>query len=548
MVPRPARQVLKRDSTRRPRVPYTTGPAAAWPLVVAALLAIQAAPLASSAGAGPGAGVGSGSAPRASLPPAGDLSGGESAILTQHQARIAGRPLRYTAEIGRLAIREAETGAALGYMGYVAYRVASSPVAPRPVVFVWNGGPGANSALLHFSTAGPKRAGGGALIDNADSWLDAADVVMVDPIGTGFSRPAKPEYAAQFYGTRGDVASVAEFVRAWLLRHDADEAPLYLAGESWGAGRAASVAYALQARGRRVAGIVLISGGWSLNTEYVPAALRRALGVVDMAGAALFHGRSDPALGTELAAVQRAADRWARERYAPALERLDALDDAERDAIAAQLSRFTGLPADRIDRRRLEISPRQFRTQLLADRGQQAYVFDLRRTAPPGEAAREAILRYLRRDLGFHSDLPYVGLEPLEQAFSADGRYPESVGARWDYATADVTPEQRRAAMEAAMASGSGPPRLGAPLPATEEALKQNPALRVLVAGGLYDSFLPCAIGAETERRLPEALRRSITFTCYVGGHAMYEDAPTRAQLARDLRQFFRASGDAAVR
>ncbi len=370
---------------------------------------------------------------------------------------------------------------------------------------------------------------------------------MVDPIGTGFSRPAKPEYAAQFYGTRGDVASVAEFVRAWLLRHDADEAPLYLAGESWGAGRAASVAYALQ--GARPAGRRHRADLGRLEPEHrIRTAALRALGVVDMAGAALFHGRSDPALGTEPAAVQRAADRWARERYAPALERLDALDDAERDAIAAQLSRFTGLPADRIDRRRLEISPRQFRTQLLADRGQQAYVFDLRRTAPPGEAARGAILRYLRRDLGFHSDLPYVGLEPLEQAFSADGRYPESVGARWDYATADVTPEQRRAAMEAAMASGSGPPRLGAPLPATEEALKQNPALRVLVAGGLYDSFLPCAIGAETERRLPEALRRSITFTCYVGGHAMYEDAPTRAQLARDLRQFFRASGDAAVR
>ena len=506
---------------------------------VAVLFATLAVPLAHGADAGSVTGAGN---PSSSPSSTTDLSGGESAIVTHHRARVAGRVLHYSAEIGRIAIREAETGAPLGYMGYVAYRVPPSQV-PRPVVFVWNGGPGASSTLLHFSTAGPKRAEGAALVDNADSWLDAADLVMVDPIGTGFSRPAKAEHAAQFYGTRGDVASVAEFVRVWLLRHDAEAAPLYLAGESWGAGRAASVAHALQARGRRVAGLVLISGGWGLNTEYVPAALRRALGVVDMAGAALFHGRTAPELGTGLAAVQRAADSWARERYAPALERLESLDDAGREAIATALARFTGLPADKIDRRRLEISPRQFRTQLLADRGQEAYVFDLRRSSPPGEPAREAILRYLRRDLGFRSELPYVGLEPLEHAFSADGRYPQSVGARWDYATEDVTPEQRRAAFEAAVASGSGPPRLGAPLPATAEALQQNPALRVLVAGGLYVSFLPCAIGAETERRLLEPLRGAIRFKCYAGGHAMYEDAPVRAGFARDLRAFFRREG-----
>lgn len=470
------------------------------------------------------------------------LADGESAIVTRHEARIAGQPLAYTAEIGRLAIRDAESGEPRGYMGYVAYRVPSS-AAPRPVTFVWNGGPGAASTLLHFSTAGPRRAEGAALVDNDDSWLDATDLVMVDPIGTGFSRPAKAEYAAAFYGTRGDVASVTEFVRAWLLRHDADEAPLYLAGESWGAGRAANVAQALQARGRRVDGIVLISGGWGLNTEYVPAALRRALGVVDMAGVASFHGRTAPQLGRDAASVQRAADAWVRGTYAPALERLASLDDRQRAAIVAGLSRFTGLPAASIDRRTLQVSPRQFRTQLLADRKEEAYVFDLRRTSPPPEPAREAMLRYLRGDLGFATELPYVGLEPLAHAFTPDGKAPESVGARWDYATAEVTPEERRAAMAAAMASGSGPPRLGAPLPATEEALAQNPAMRVWVAGGRYDSFLPCAIGTETEARLPPPLRAAIRFKCYEGGHAMYEDPATRVEFARDLRRFFRAAG-----
>ena len=386
-------------------------------------------------------------------------------------------------------------------MGYVAYRMPSSGK-PRPVTFVWNGGPGANSALLHFSAAGPKRAAGATLVDNTDSWLDATDLVMVDPVGTGFSRPARAEYAAQFYGTRGDVASVAEFVRAWLLRHDADDAPLYLVGESWGAARAAQVAHALQARERRVDGIVLVSGGWALNAEYVPAPLRRALGVVDMAAAALFHGRTAPELGRDPAAVQRAAEAWVRETYAPALERRDTLGEAERDAIVAGLARFTGLDAARIDRRRLEISPRQFRTQLLADRGREAYVFDLRLEAPPGEPARAAILRYLRRDLGFRSELPYVGLEPLGHAYSPDGKYPESVGARWDYATADVSAEERRAAIEAAVASGSGPPRLGPPLPATLEALQQN-AGAARAGRGRALRFVPALRDRRRDRAAP---------------------------------------------
>jgi len=471
---------------------------------------------------------------------ASSVQASEAPVASRQHARIAGATLTYTAEIGRLPIRDVETGEPRGYMGYVSYRV---PVkrgrTPRPVTFVWNGGPGANSSLLHFFTAGPRRVEGAQLVDNEDSWLSATDLVMVDPIGTGFSRPAKPEYAAEFYSTRGDVASITEFVRSWLLLNEADNAPLFLAGESWGAGRAAQVAHALLSRGRRVDGIVLISGGWGLNTELIPTHLRRALEVVDMASAALFHGRSAPELGSDPEQLRRAAEAFARGTYAPALARVMELTPRERDAIASELARYTGIDAEAIDRKTLVIAPRQFRTGLLAHRGETAYVFDLRRTSPPGEAGRAAMLRYLRRDLGFRTDLSYVGLEPASDGYAANGTYPASVGARWDYATAAVTAEERSAAMAAAAAAGSGPPRLGPPLPATAEALAVQPRLRVHVAAGLYDSFLACASGAETERQLPSALRDAIRFKCYGGGHAMYEDAAVRAELARDLRALF---------
>jgi carboxypeptidase C (cathepsin A) len=143
-----------------------------------------------------------------------------SPVVTQQEARIAGKVLKYTAETGRTAIRDVETGEPHGFMFYTAYRIAPQGM-PRPLTFVWNGGPGADSALLHFSAVGPKLLQGDHLVDNPDSWLAVTDLVLVDPIGTGFSRPAKAEYGAEFYGTLGDVASVTEFIRAWRLEHGA---------------------------------------------------------------------------------------------------------------------------------------------------------------------------------------------------------------------------------------------------------------------------------------------------------------------------------------
>jgi carboxypeptidase C (cathepsin A) len=459
----------------------------------------------------------------------------EQPITTNQQAKIGGKLVNYTAEVGRVAICDVETGEPHGYMFYTAYRVPASG-SLRPVTFVWNGGPGADSALLHFSVVGPKLAKGGQLIDNPDSWLLATDLVLVDPIGTGFSRPAKSEYGSEFYGTVGDVNSVAEFVRAWRLLHAAEETPVFLAGESWGAGRAAHVAYALEKRGITVNGMVLISGGWGLNKEYESPQLHSALPVVDMASTALFYGKTPPELGKDVTAVRQVVEKWVRETYAPSLARVDQLSDSERSAMVTQLSRFTGLASDQIDRKTLVISQRQFRTGLLKDQHKEPYIFDVRLTNAPEEHDAPAILHYFRHELGYRTSLPYIGLEPLEDGFAPTGTYPDPVNARWNYATAKITPEELKAAIEEAGRKGDGPPRLGPPLPGTEDALALNPKMKVLVAAGMYDSFMPCAIGEEIERDLPVNLKQSITFKCYVGGHAMYKDANTRPVFSRDVK------------
>ncbi|MGH8199841.1 MAG: S10 family serine carboxypeptidase-like protein [Steroidobacteraceae bacterium] len=462
-------------------------------------------------------------------------------IITRHEARIGGRQLAYSAEVGRIAIRDAETGEPHGYMFYTAYRTdAGQPSigTKRPVMFIWDGGPGAPSAWLHFYIAGPKLLQGTQWIDNSDSWLAASDLVLVDPIGTGFSRPTNAAYEHDFYGTVGDVASVTEFVRCWLILHDAVGAPVFLAGESWGAGRAASVAYALEKRGISVNGLILISGGFGLDQRYGAPSLLQAMGVVDMASTALYWHRSAPGLGKDPASVRAAAEAWARGTYAPALARLGKLSTAERDRIVAQLARFTGIaPAD-IDRRTLVVTPHQFRTELLRSQGKVLYLLDGRRTTAPSDAGTPAMLHYLRTTLGYRTDLPYVDLEDLTQGFAPSGTYPTSVGEQWNYATAPMTPAQVKAAIAAAVASGAGPPQLGPPLPGMRQALALNPHLQALVAVGIYDPYQQCARGQVTEDALPADLHRAITFKCYAGGHAMYLGSPAiRAQLSRDVLQ-----------
>lgn len=464
----------------------------------------------------------------------------EEPVVTKHEIQVNGRRVNYVAEAGRIAIREVETGEPHGFIFYVAYRVPS-PGRTRPVAFVWNGGPGANSALLHFRIAGPKRAEQDHLVDNPETWLTFTDLVFVDPVGTGFSRPAKTEYAPEFYGTLGDTASVTEFVRSWRLLHAVEDAPLYLVGESWGAPRAATVAYALEKRGIRVDGLVLISGGMSLNTEYCPPALKNALRVVELAARALYYGKTAPELGKDRDAIQKAAEAWARQTYAPALAKLDTLSDDERTALVRQLSRFTGFSPDQIDRKTLSITPRQFLTGLLKDQGKTLQTLDVRKTVGSEPAAEEtggsaAILRYFRHELGYRTDLPYVGLEDWQQGYSSTGKYPEDVNERWNYATAPVTPEGMKAAMEEAARTGSGPPHLGPPLPATEEAVALNPRMKILVAAGLYDSYASCAVNEETSRHLPATLQPAMKFKCYVGGHAMYFDPPARLELNRDIQ------------
>src|SRR4029453_17219517 len=150
---------------------------------------------------------------------------------------------------------------------------------------------GSNAALVHLIGFGPKRIapppgakpGDGTrwvIEPNAGTWLEETDLVFVDPIGTGYSRPTRAEYAPEFYQTRGNAESVAELIRVYRTRFDALDAPLFLAGESYGVTRAAGVAEALQARGTDVRGVILL--GLAMPLGSVPPTTRTALGLPNL--------------------------------------------------------------------------------------------------------------------------------------------------------------------------------------------------------------------------------------------------------------------------
>ncbi|MDE1150645.1 MAG: hypothetical protein PW843_29190 [Azospirillaceae bacterium] len=454
-------------------------------------------------------------------------TGGKEAAPTQ-QITVAGRPLRYVAEPGTLDLTDAQ-GVIHAHVFYVAYRVPGAP--KRPVTFLWNGGPGANSTLLHFEAFGPRRLEGGALVDNADTLLATSDLVFVDPVGTGFSRPAKPEFGADYYSTLGDIASIADFVQGWTARHADAATPLYLVGESYGVWRAAGVAEALEKRGRPVAGVVLISGGIPVG-PILPKEVTTALKLPGRAAAAQFHGR----LPADLAAPspQAAADAalaWARATYIPALAHVGGLTPAQKTATAQDLAHHLGLDVSQVDATTLTVSSRQFLNGLLP--GRKLDTFDMRISTPvpaPAEAEPNAAImtHYLRDTLGYHTDLPYLGLEKDSDPTAKE------VGNEWNYNSGDTSPAAFAAAIVAARA-GEGPP--GAE-PWIRRAMEHDPKLRVFAAAGLYDSLNSCSANEMIKEKLEPGLSARLSVNCYAGGHMMYRDAAARVRLSADLSGF----------
>jgi carboxypeptidase C (cathepsin A) len=228
-------------------------------------------------------------------PTRGELELLPSDSVTAHEMPVAGRSLAYSATAGTLPLFDPD-GRRIAAVFYTAYVTPPDPAHPRPVTFAFNGGPGAASAYLHLGLVGPRRLRFGAdgrdgtapvLEDNPQTWLAFTDLVIIDPIGTGWSRTEKPDDGEHFWGVREDAEVMAKIVALWLARNARSASPKFLLGESYGGLRAAKVASALlQEQGVGIAGIIMISplldGGLTFNTGH--SALAAALRFPSLAG------------------------------------------------------------------------------------------------------------------------------------------------------------------------------------------------------------------------------------------------------------------------
>src|SRR2546421_7037479 len=304
----------------------------------------------------------------------------EPPVVTRHEVRVGGRTLRYTATTGMMPIknRDGETEARMFFMAYTLDEGGAR--GRRPLTFCFNGGPGSASVWLHLGAIGPRRVPMNAdgtmppppyqLVDNEYTWLNQTDLVFIDPVGTGYSRAARPELAARFFGLNGDIESVGEFIRMYLTRYERWTSPLFLAGESYGTTRASALSGYLIGRGIAFNGIVLISTIMNFETADFASGndLPYVMYLPSYAATAWYHKKLPRDMQSKsVEQVAKEAEQWAANDYTLALEKGDRLTAQERQDAVAKLSRYTGLSTQFVDNANLRISLNFFRKELLCD-------------------------------------------------------------------------------------------------------------------------------------------------------------------------------------
>jgi carboxypeptidase C (cathepsin A) len=463
-------------------------------------------------------------------------------VVTRHQITVDGKLLKYSATAGRLPIKR-EDGRIEAEVFFVAYTLDGQDAGKRPLTFAFNGGPGSASLWLHLGALGPKRVvlqpDGFMPVApyrnkaNAHTPLDATDLVLVDAIGTGFSRAANAELSKKFWGVKGDIEAFGEFIRMYITRYERWTSPLFLLGESYGTTRAAGVAGYLADRGISFNGIVLLSTVLSFETLRFTKTndLPYVLVLPSYAMIAAYHQKLAPELMQDLARTRAEVERWASNAYALALAKGDALTAAERQAIIGQLARYTGLTIQFLDQANLRVNVQQFTHNLLLDRKLRLGRLDGRFTGPDpnglldtpnydptGSATTPPFTSvfngYVRAELGYTTDMPYN-----VSAFRGGGGF-----SNWEWGSAIEGFPDTATALRQAMA--------------------KNPYLKILVMEGYYDLATPYYAADYTfdHLGLPPDYRRNVSFATYDSGHMVYLRTESLAKFKRDLTGFIEKS------
>ncbi len=454
--------------------------------------------------------------------------------VTQQQVKTDKETISYTATTGYMDMRD-ERDTLKANLFFIAYTKNGEPdPAKRPILFSFNGGPGSSSVWLHMGALGPKLVKmteeGNSLpppyeyVDNPHTWLDKADLVFIDPMMTGYTRPAGRTQQGEFTGYDNDLRFVGDFIRLYISRYGRWSSPKFIAGESYGTTRAAGLSGYLQSRhGLYVNGIILISAILDFGTVRADRGndLPHALLLPTFAATSWYHKKLDPRYNN-LKNLLQEVEAFASGPYQQALMKGDQLPAEERKTIINKLQQYTGLDPDYIDQANLRFHVGRYNKELLRkdkltvgrldsritgqdyDHAGDSYDYD-----PSYERAiygpyTAAINDYLRRELKFSSDLPYEILT---------GRVRPWTNSQDRYLNVAET---------------------------LRGAMVQNPFLKVWICNGYYDMATPYYATDYVVKHmfLPANLRSNIRFTYYESGHMMYIHKPSLIQLKNDYRQF----------
>lgn len=465
----------------------------------------------------------------------------EPPVVTKHTARVGSRTLNYTVTTGFLPIKNERSGETEARIFYIAYTLDGvSDPKTRPLMFSFNGGPGSASVWLHLGALGPKRVkmlDDGMMppppyemVDNDQTWLDQTDIVFIDPVGTGYSRATKQEFASKFFGVNGDIESIGEFIRLYLGRNERWASPLFLVGESYGTTRAAGLSNHLFERGIGLNGIVLVST--VMNFQSIRFADNNDLPLVlifpSYAATAWYHKQLSPEMQRRpLRDVLKEAEEFALNQFAPALLRIDRLSQPERQALLDKFSALTGLNRAFVENNNFRIELGEFNKELLRSQRRSTGRLDSRFVGFDRDSAGDgpdfdpsmtairppytAVFNdYVRRDLKFKSDSEY---------FILGG----GITSPWNWNTNNAYADTSQA---------------------LSSAMRKNPYMKVFVASGYYDMATPYFATEYTvsAMNLDPKLRQNFSFGYYEAGHMMYIEKNSLKKLKDDVASFMQTT------
>ncbi len=461
----------------------------------------------------------------------------EKVSTTQHKITIEGKEIAYTAHTGTMVLHDAD-GKPKATVFYIAYTRDGENPATRPVTFFYNGGPGSASIWLDMGIMSPMHPDMGPngsqpappynLTTNPYSPLDVTDLVQVDAMMTGYSRPGPGVKATDYTGDRNDIAMFGEFIRNYLDKYQRWASPKYLFGESYGTFRSAGLASELQSNeGIELNGIMLL--GTVLDFQTIAQSPNNDLAFATFLPtytATAWYHKKLPAELQKLSleqAVQQARD-FAFGDYLTALARGSAMTPAERTATAAKLAQLTGVSQQYILNTNLRIDAGTYRTELLREQRETVGRYDSRMIGINGNAASQrqdydpsdvapsgafmsAFMRYLHDDLGYSSDLQY---------------YMGGHTGRWEYTTGGF---------------GGG---YASEVESLRTAMAKDPYLHVMVGAGYYDMATPFAGAEYTFRHLgfDKTYTDRVKFAYYESGHMAYLNQASAKQLKKDIADF----------